>query len=169
MFTDISFSCISAIELYETSCWSRSCTGQPCAFHGVRNSSHHPKHVLIILNRYNGTPRGLPNCNQGGCRHCNSSTSYLSIPCECVCLHAEENALLEAGRERVGQNAVLYCDTLVILWVTVLFNDSIWQLSMSKVLHKNNPNRCQDCCIQFGLQDVSDYAIMFWSLHTYPI
>lgn len=33
---------------------------------------------------------------------------------ECVCLHAEENALLEAGRERLGDEAVLYCNT----WVT---------------------------------------------------
>lgn len=31
----------------------------------------------------------------------------------CVCLHAEENALLEAGRERVGQTATLYCNTSV--------------------------------------------------------
>ena len=28
----------------------------------------------------------------------------------CLCLHAEENALLEAGRSR-SQNAVLYCNT----------------------------------------------------------
>jgi dCMP deaminase len=75
--------------------------------------SHLHKHILIILNRYNGTPRGLPNCNEGGCCHCNGTTLSVGIPYECVCLHAEENALLEAGRERVGQNAVLYCNTLV--------------------------------------------------------
>ena len=40
MFTDISGSCISAIELYETSCWSRPCSGQPCALYRARNSSH---------------------------------------------------------------------------------------------------------------------------------
>lgn len=36
---------------------------------------------------------------------------------ECLCLHAEENALLEAGRERVSgggtEGAVLYCNTCV--------------------------------------------------------
>lgn len=32
---------------------------------------------------------------------------------ECLCLHAEENALLEAGRERVGEDAILYCNTYV--------------------------------------------------------
>jgi dCMP deaminase len=30
---------------------------------------------------------------------------------ECLCLHAEENALLEAGRERIGDDSVLYCNT----------------------------------------------------------
>ena len=85
------------------------------------------KHTLIMCNRYNGTPRGLPNCNQGGCRHCNGTTFSVGIPYECVCLHAEENALLEAGRERVGQNAVLYCNTLVILVNPgCLSNYSVW-------------------------------------------
>jgi deoxycytidylate deaminase len=30
---------------------------------------------------------------------------------ECLCLHAEENALLEAGRERIGEDSVIYCNT----------------------------------------------------------
>ena len=29
----------------------------------------------------------------------------------CLCIHAEENALLEAGRERIGEGSTLYCDT----------------------------------------------------------
>lgn len=64
---------------------------------------------------YNGTPRGLTNCNEGGCPVCNGSSFGDSDPDECVCLHAEENALLEAGRERVGSRAVLYCNTLSIM------------------------------------------------------
>ena len=31
----------------------------------------------------------------------------------CLCLHAEENALLEAGRERIGEDSVIYCNTSV--------------------------------------------------------
>ena len=67
----------------------------------------------IIATGYNGTPRGLLNCNEGGCMRCNSA-----MPCGtnldlCLCLHAEENALLEAGRERVenGDDSILYCNT----------------------------------------------------------
>jgi dCMP deaminase len=67
----------------------------------------------IVATGYNGTPRGIKNCIEGGCRRCNSS----SIRCgesldECLCLHAEENALLEVGRERlVSGYPVLYCNT----------------------------------------------------------
>jgi len=61
----------------------------------------------IVSTGYNGTPRWLKNCNEGGCGPCNG----LDTKRECICLHAEENAISEAGRERVGQGAVLYCNT----------------------------------------------------------
>lgn len=38
---------------------------------------------------------------------------------ECLCLHAEENALLEAGRDRVGANATMYCNTCPCLKCTI--------------------------------------------------
>ncbi|KAF8314473.1 deoxycytidylate deaminase [Clavulina sp. PMI_390] len=64
----------------------------------------------IIATGYNGTPRNLTNCNEGGCPRCNGGGNVASGD-ECLCLHAEENALLEAGRERVGLDSVLYCNT----------------------------------------------------------
>ncbi|TEB38877.1 hypothetical protein FA13DRAFT_1724823 [Coprinellus micaceus] len=73
----------------------------------------------VLATGYNGTPRGLVNCNEGGCTHCNGAFPSISSPIECVCLHAEENALLEAGRERIGHNAVLYCNTCPCLKCTV--------------------------------------------------
>lgn len=45
----------------------------------------------------------------GGCGHCNGTA--IGSGTDCLCLHAEENALLEAGRDRVGPNAILYCNT----------------------------------------------------------
>ncbi|KAG9013129.1 Deoxycytidine monophosphate (dCMP) deaminase [Tulasnella sp. JGI-2019a] len=65
----------------------------------------------IVATGYNGTPRGLKNCNEGGCPRCNGEARSGQALDECLCLHAEENALLEAGRERVGDGAVLYCNT----------------------------------------------------------
>ncbi|CAD6566677.1 MAG: Deoxycytidine monophosphate (dCMP) deaminase [Tremellales sp. Tagirdzhanova-0007] len=67
----------------------------------------------ILSTGYNGTPRGTRNCNQGGCRRCNGSARGGEALDECLCLHAEENALLEAGRERIGDDALLYCNTYI--------------------------------------------------------
>ena len=68
--------------------------------------------VSTSICRYNGTPRGVPNCTEGGCKRCNEGgASAVEGFEECLCIHAEENALLEAGRERVGKGAVLYCNT----------------------------------------------------------
>ncbi|KAK7465400.1 Deoxycytidine monophosphate (dCMP) deaminase [Stygiomarasmius scandens] len=73
----------------------------------------------ILATGYNGTPRHLQNCNEGGCPKCNGTLGFENDLEECVCLHAEENALLEAGRERVGDGAVLYCNTCPCLKCTV--------------------------------------------------
>ena len=70
----------------------------------------------VIATGYNGTPRHLVNCHSGGCPRCNSGAAQLNT---CLCLHAEENALLEAGRDRVGPNATLYCDTCPCLTCSV--------------------------------------------------
>ena len=67
----------------------------------------------VISTGYNGTPRGMLNCNEGGCKRCNDGeVSGMGLN-TCLCLHAEENALLEAGRERIREGSVLYCDTYV--------------------------------------------------------
>ncbi|GAA5916952.1 deoxycytidine monophosphate deaminase [Sporobolomyces salmoneus] len=107
----------------------------------------------VLSTGYNGTPRGVTNCNEGGCCRCNSNEDGWGEGGEpdkeqeeliieevnsaegkklnrvgqgldvCVCLHAEENALLEAGRERVSggraEAAVLYCNTCPCLTCTV--------------------------------------------------
>ncbi|KAF8495338.1 deoxycytidylate deaminase [Gautieria morchelliformis] len=69
--------------------------------------------LLKIHQYYNGTPRNVRNCNEGGCPRCNNGGRSGESLESCLCLHAEENALLEAGRERVGAGSVLYCNTLV--------------------------------------------------------
>lgn len=52
-----------------------------------------------------------PLTKLGGCSRCNGKAKSGEALDECLCLHAEENALLEAGRERMGDGAVLYCNT----------------------------------------------------------
>ncbi|MCJ1352382.1 MAG: Deoxycytidine monophosphate (dCMP) deaminase [Icmadophila ericetorum] len=65
----------------------------------------------VISTGYNGTPRNLRNCNEGGCPRCNGGQGAGQGLSTCLCIHAEENALLEAGRERIREGSILYCDT----------------------------------------------------------
>ncbi|GHJ90430.1 hypothetical protein NliqN6_6832 [Naganishia liquefaciens] len=88
----------------------------------------------ILSTGYNGTPRGLTNCNEGGCKRCNGSAKGGEALNECLCLHAEENALLEAGRERVGEDAILYCNTCPCLRCSV----KIVQTGVKEVVYNLN-------------------------------
>ncbi|KAA8908237.1 cytidine deaminase-like protein [Sphaerosporella brunnea] len=85
----------------------------------------------VIATGYNGAPRGLTNCNDGGCARCNDGSAGGTALDTCLCLHAEENALLEAGRERVGAGATLYCDTCPCLTCSI----KIVQVGISEVVY----------------------------------
>jgi dCMP deaminase len=51
----------------------------------------------IISTGYNGTPRGTRNCNEGGCPRCNAFAEGGTRLDECLCSHAEENAITQAA------------------------------------------------------------------------
>ncbi|OMJ78868.1 hypothetical protein SteCoe_21221 [Stentor coeruleus] len=53
------------------------------------------KDKKVISTGYNGTPAKLTNCNEYGCKFCNKIDDS-----ECLCIHSEINALIEAGRNR---------------------------------------------------------------------
>jgi dCMP deaminase len=54
----------------------------------------------IIATGYNGTPTGFRNCDEGGCHRCAHPEEYQSGRGYdvCICVHAEQNALLQAAR-----------------------------------------------------------------------
>lgn len=86
----------------------------------------------VISTGYNGTPRGLRNCGEGGCGRCNAGEARSGQGLgTCLCLHAEENALLEAGRERLREGAVLYCDTCPCLTCSI----KIAQVGVKEVVY----------------------------------
>ncbi|MBN2143314.1 MAG: AAA family ATPase [Candidatus Aureabacteria bacterium] len=63
----------------------------------------------IISTGYNGTPRGIKNCNEGGCPRCNSFGVSGENLGECLCSHAEENAITQAAYHGVSiRDATLY-------------------------------------------------------------
>jgi len=56
----------------------------------------------IISTGYNGTPRGTRNCNEGGCPRCNNLVPGGTRLDECLCSHAEENAITQAAYHGVS-------------------------------------------------------------------
>ena len=55
------------------------------------------KEKRIISTGYNGTPRGVTNCFEGGCKRCASNVPSGSDLGECICSHAEENSITQAA------------------------------------------------------------------------
>jgi dCMP deaminase len=58
------------------------------------------KENRIISTGYNGTPEGVENCLDGGCIRCARKEQFApSVGYDvCICVHAEENALITAAR-----------------------------------------------------------------------
>src|SRR4051812_41147514 len=68
----------------------------------------------IISTGYNGTPEGMTNCLDGGCHRCSHRDAYPSGTGYdlCICVHAEQNALLAAARFGIGvEGATVYSTT----------------------------------------------------------
>lgn len=60
------------------------------------------KDQRIISTGYNGTPRGIKNCNEGGCPRCSHFGKSGTNLDACVCSHAEENAIVQAAYHGVS-------------------------------------------------------------------
>jgi dCMP deaminase len=71
------------------------------------------KNRQIISTGYNGTPKGVKNCYEGGCKRCNDRMdgnveSGKDLD-KCVCSHAEENAVVQAAFHGIStKDATLY-------------------------------------------------------------
>ena len=70
-----------------------NCTGNRVG--AVIVKDHH-----IVSTGYNGTPHGMTNCMEGGCHRCAHRDEYPSgVGYDlCICVHAEQNAILQAAR-----------------------------------------------------------------------
>lgn len=65
----------------------------------------------IIATGYNGTPQGMPNCDEGGCERCTNRDKYQGGQGYdvCICVHAEQNTLLTAARFGIPvEGSVIY-------------------------------------------------------------
>ncbi len=67
------------------------------------------KDKRVISTGYNGTPRGVANCDEGGCPRCNSDVKSGHALTECLCCHAEENSIVQAACHGISvDGAMIY-------------------------------------------------------------
>jgi len=88
------------------------------------------KDKRIISTGYNGTPRGIMNCNEGGCPRCNDFGASGKSLSECLCSHAEENAITQAAYHGVSiKDSTLYTTFSPCLICTkMIINSAIKEL-----------------------------------------
>ncbi|MEA2012805.1 MAG: cytidine/deoxycytidylate deaminase family protein [Verrucomicrobiota bacterium] len=68
------------------------------------------KNHRIIATGYNGTPKGIKNCFDGGCERCNSEIPSGEGLEQCICCHAEENAIVQSAYHGISvKDSVMYC------------------------------------------------------------
>jgi len=83
------------------------------------------KDKRIISTGYNCTPRGIRNCDQGGCPRCNSFADSGTKLDECVCSHGEENAIVQASYHGISiKDATIYTTFSPCLFCTKLIINS---------------------------------------------
>ena len=89
----------------------------------------------IISTGYNGTPRGLKNCNEGGSPRCKSkceSGTNLELS---LCSHAEENAIINASYYGV---ALKHANIYVTLSPCLLCAKMIIQAGIKSIFYSSN-------------------------------
>jgi dCMP deaminase len=62
------------------------------------------KDRMVLSTGYNDTPRGLPNCGDGGCARCAGDAPSGTGHDTCLCLHAEQNSVIQAAYHGVSIN-----------------------------------------------------------------
>ena len=60
------------------------------------------KDRMVLSTGYNDTPRGLANCGEGGCARCAGDVPSGTGHDTCLCLHAEQNSIIQAAYHGVG-------------------------------------------------------------------
>ena len=68
----------------------------------------------IVSTGYNGTPHNMPNCDEGGCVRCSDRKKFPKGTAYdlCICVHAEQNALLSAARFGISVEGSLLYSTI---------------------------------------------------------
>lgn len=99
------------------------------------------KDDVIVATGYNGSPRGEENCcDRGTCKRANAQRYSGYENCDSV--HAEQNALIVASRDRlIGSTVYLACEE----WTIDKFESDIWNKDVYDLIEDKNPVPCPLC------------------------
>ncbi len=77
----------------------------------TRSTCRRPVGAVLAIENYrisdgfNDTPKGYPNCGEGGCPRCNDPTIPSGVDLDkCICIHAEDNSFFNAKGPVVGSS-----------------------------------------------------------------
>lgn len=94
------------------------------------------KDTRILSLGYNGTPSGMKNCFEGGCKRCNGQSKSGENLDLCICLHAEENAMLYIGISKLN-GSTLYSTLMPCMGCT----KKIIQCGIKRVVYIDDYNK----------------------------
>ncbi|MDO8610859.1 MAG: cytidine/deoxycytidylate deaminase family protein [bacterium] len=70
----------------------------------------------IVTTGYNGTPHGIKNCDEGGCDRCSrrekGEIQTHEYQESCICVHSEQNAIIQAAYLGVSTNGATMYSTI---------------------------------------------------------
>jgi dCMP deaminase len=97
----------------------------------------------IISTGYNGTPRGVRNCFEGGCPRCASKAPSGTALGDCICSHAEENAITQAAYHGIFVRGSTLYSTLspCLQCAKMIVNAGIVEVVYEDVYHFNRQTK----------------------------
>jgi len=97
----------------------------------------------IISTGYNGTPRGVRNCCEGGCERCASNAPSGSSLGECICSHAEENSITQAAYHGISVKGATIYVTLspCLMCAKMIINAGITEVVYEEEYHFSEQTR----------------------------
>ncbi len=101
------------------------------------------KERRIISTGYNGTPRGITNCCDGGCARCASDAPSGSALGDCICSHAEENSITQAAYHGISLKGATIYVTLspCLTCAKMIINSGILEVVYDEEYHFGDQTR----------------------------
>jgi dCMP deaminase len=101
---------------------------------------------MIISTGYNGSPKGIKHCMQGGCKRCTLrhlgkiKSGVYNEPC--ICCHSEENAIVQAAYNGIStDNATMYTTfTPCVTCAKMIINAGINRV-VTKIIYPDDSGR----------------------------